>query len=39
MKNQLTNRAPEGPCSGDVVGGYAMAGVHLQALLFFQKGG
>jgi hypothetical protein len=35
MKNQLSNIAPEGPRSGDVVGGLlSWTGENLQALLF-----
>jgi hypothetical protein len=39
MKNQLTNIALEGTCSGDVVGGLLLwAGENLQALLFLKGG-
>jgi hypothetical protein len=40
MKNQLSNIALEGTCSGDVVGGLLSWTVEsLQALLFLEKGG
>jgi hypothetical protein len=40
MKNQLSNIAPEGPRSGDVVGGLlSWTGESLQALLFFPERG
>jgi hypothetical protein len=42
MKNQLSNIAPEGTCSGDVAGGLLLwTGESLQALLFLRelKGG
>jgi hypothetical protein len=39
MKNQLSNIALEGTCSGDVVGGLlSWTGESLQALLFLKGG-
>jgi hypothetical protein len=39
MKNQISNIALEGTCSGDVVGGLlSWTGENLQALLFLKEG-
>lgn len=38
MKTKLTKRMPEDTCSLEAVGGLAMAGSDLQALLFWEKG-
>jgi len=38
MKNTISNRMPEGTCSGDVVGGYTVTGELLQAFLFGREG-